>query len=553
MSSPVDPLEFLAQQDLVASLIEAAGKKQWQVLYASRGDSYDGVGIYCALMDPQAAQRALLSDSWDLMIGNGMPGFSQGRDNAELVTNYHRFGSESGVRPLVLRRDFHGAFEDYSEVDEEFRLYHNLAHDHQRQLLLDFDASGREIEVVKLGPGEVTAQLKYLRQFQAGLGLHLAIFVDSSRYSKLPLQDVPEHTRLRQVQTSDKRYFVSIVNCDWRDGYSSFSRLLGKVLLAPPAKERAGIWPFESVEPEPPVQFIIGIDGEGHEVCSSCNPDELNNYFGANPSAPHYLTPVYFRREVLTKYYSEPHRYTVDDGSIRCLGLWMCRIDNDVSDCVAVYLGDLGRDLPYDERLHWRGFNVAPRAGMSETNFRRSVLAEFTDATAPDLVFRREYAATRQSWYRASGWHFFLDPEKGDAHLLDTVRVPVSVSQPEFDGQLVALTKLLVDSLNEQELKKRAGPFEDGTKGIGKLDKFLELLACPDRDRHVKFLRDLQKLRSVGAAHRRGSSYDEALAPFSAGATETPAVFTKILLQAIEFLRAIQALCRNGGSLANKT
>lgn len=552
MQSPLDPLTFLSQDDVVSSLIDAAGKNQWQVLYASRGDSYDGVSVHCALMDDQAAKRAVLSDSWDLMIGSGMPGFSQGWDNGEVVTHYHRFGGESGVRPLVLRRDFHGAFEDYSELDEEFRLYHNLAHDPNRQLLLDFDPSGREIEVVRLGSGEVTAQLKYLRQFQAGLGLHLAIFVDSFRYSQASIEAVPEPDRLRQVYTSERRYCVSIVKCDWRDGYASFSRLLGKVILPPPAKEKAGVWPFEAVEPDPPVEFIIGIDREGEELYSICNPDELNNNFGANPSAAHYLTPVYFRREVLTKYYSEPQRYTVDDGVIRCLGLWVCRIDNDASDFVAVYLGDLGRDLPYDERLYWRGFNVAPREGMSETNFRRSVLAEFTDATAPDLVFRREYVATRQAWQKAHGWQLFLDPEKGDAHIIDTIRVPVSASQPEFDGQLVALTKLLVDSLNEEEIKKRAGPFEADTKGIGKLSKLLERLTCPDRDRNIKFLRDLQKLRSVGAARRKGSSYNQALAPFTTGAATMPAIIAKMLAHAVEFLRSLQGLCGNSGSLANK-
>ena len=36
------------------------------------------------------------------------------------------------------------------------------------------------------------------------------------------------------------------------------------------------------------------IDENGKEIRHTCNPSCLSNYFGANPTAPHYLTPVYF-------------------------------------------------------------------------------------------------------------------------------------------------------------------------------------------------------------------------------------------------------------------
>jgi hypothetical protein len=51
-----------------------------------------------------------------------------------------------------------------------------LAKDKERGVRLDFDASGREIEVVRLKENQVEARLKYLLQFQAGTGLHLAFF-----------------------------------------------------------------------------------------------------------------------------------------------------------------------------------------------------------------------------------------------------------------------------------------------------------------------------------------------------------------------------------------
>ena len=258
--------------------------------------------------------------------------------------------------------------------------------------------------------------------------------------------------------------------------------------------------------------FIIGVDEDGNSVEHTSDPDTLGNYFGANPGAPHYLTAIYFRREVMAKYYAEPERYNVSDGQLTCLSLWSCQIDNDLSSHVAVFLGDLGRDLPYEERLHWRQFNVPPEGGVSETNFRRSFLAQFTDAQAPDLAFRSEYAKIVREWEKAHGWPLFLPLSLGDAYLLDTVRIPVTNSQAEFDEQVGHLTKLLVDSLNEKELAERAGVLEEGTKGISKLAGFLESTQFPERQSIIQLLRDLQPLRSTGSAHRKGSAYEKIIA-----------------------------------------
>jgi hypothetical protein len=102
-----------------------------------------------------------------------------------------------------------------------------------------------------------------------------------------------------------------------------------------------GIWPYEE-KAKPHVEFIIGIDRDGKEVSHSCHPEKLANYFGKNPDAPHFLTPVVFRREVLKKYFDHPERYEISDGYLRCAGLWGLRMDNHSEDRVTVFLGDLG-------------------------------------------------------------------------------------------------------------------------------------------------------------------------------------------------------------------
>lgn len=542
MSKPEpNTLEFLLQEDVIAEFLPSIGKDQWQMLYCSSDNNWSRFGVSCALLDKGAADKAMEHDGWDLMIGDGMPGFSQSWSEDGQVTTYHRFGGASaGLRPFVLRRSFYGAFPSYLEMDEEFRLFHDLAEDKERGLLLAFDASGREIEVVRIYPTEAHARLKYLRQFQAATGLYLAIFIDSVRYSKVPLSDIPAD-RSELIEEGDMfRWRRGVANCDFVNGAETFSRLLGKVIIAPPTQDKSGVWPYEANDDQKEVSFVIGVDEDGNEVEHTSDPGKLDNYFGANPGSPHYLTPVYFRREVLTKYYSESDRYSVTDGQLSCLHLWSCQIDNDHESYVVVFLGDLGRDLPYEERLHWRQYNIAPEGGVSETTFRRSFLAQFADAQTADLEFRRKYNSLVRDWEKVHGWSLFLAPSSGDAHLLDTIRIPVTNSQAELDEQIGHLTKLLIDSLNEKELAALASDLEAGAKGISKLAGFLEATQFPEHQPVIQLFRDLQTLRSTGSAHRKGSGYEKIIAKLGVQPGRKPDAVRRLLEEAIVVLDALR-------------
>ena len=531
-------LDYLLQTDVLEGMFLLVGKEQWQPLYVSRDDDSGRFGLWCALLDDTAVDRALNSNSWDLLIGDGKPGFSQSwHEEGELITEYHPYGGRDGVRALVHHRSFHGAYPSYCEIDQEFRLYHDLAHDPDRGLFLTFDDSGREIEVIRIGPHEITARLKYLRQYQAGTQQNLAVYVDSVRYSTIPLENVGErHDSERNENGIWSRHVAA---CDFHREYSTFSRVLFKVILRTPRLEKAGIWPFDEDE-EPEVSFIIGVNEDGENVEYTSDPDKLGNYFGANPEAPNYLTPIYFRPEVLAKYYAEPERYTVSDGHLSCLGLWICQIDNDLESNVVVFLGDLGRDLPYEERLHWRQFNIPPERGISETNFQRSFLVQFTEPKAADLVFRDEYKRFSADWSVKFGWPFFLPLAPGDAHLADIIRIPVTNSQGEMDEQVLCLTKLLVDSLNERELAKAVTSLPEGAKGIAKLDAFFQASGYEDGKAIVQFLKDLQLLRSTGSGHRKGSAYDETVAKLGVDPKRKPDAVAHLLEEGIAMIRALR-------------
>jgi len=237
----------------------------------------------------------------------------------------------------------------------------------------------------------------------------------------------------------------------------------------------------------------------------------LANYFGANPEAPNYLTPVYFRRHVLHKYYGNPEKYSVEDGLIRCSGSWILRMDNDGPDHVVVFLGDLGRDLPKSERDYWRSFNVAPEGNMSQTGVRRAFLGEWAEAQAPDFRVRAVYRRFVDDWQEQEGWALFREPRGPDANLLQQLRVPLTESQTEFEGSLDILAKLLSDGLNDKEVQRRLESRIKDEKSIAKFERWLRQEGYEHVDRDVKLLRDVQTLRSKAAAHRKGSDYEGTL------------------------------------------
>ena len=73
----------------------------------------------------------------------------------------------------------------------------------------------------------------------------------------------------------------------------------------------------------------------------------------------------------LQKYYAEPNRYSVESGIIRCGTLWSLYIDNESSEYVVAYLGDLGRDLPSREQKHWKTYNIVIDGKLSKSKIMR--------------------------------------------------------------------------------------------------------------------------------------------------------------------------------------
>ena len=432
------------------------------------------------------------------------------------------------------------------ELSQEFRLYHNLYHDRRNSRFLVIDADGQQSEAVRYGDDNYLIRSDLILRFCAVKQMALAIYFDGFRHSEKPLKTFAPHEVRALDEGSFHAFHYAVVHHPGMDrrSFKTMGRLLAcKYILPGPFPKDS-----ESVEEEHQ-KFIIESAADGTPVRHTCDPSKLADYFGMNQGEPHFLTPVFFRAEVLDKYYADPGLFEVEDGRLQCQGLWSLRLDNDHWDYVVVWLGDLGQDLSERERHHWLSFNIPPDGRkISETCFRRAICAQFWDPSRPDFLFKAEFRRFRSEFREHHGWDFFLDLHADDEHFLVALRLPSKDRQAEFDGQLLGLTKIIVDSLNEKQIAAGLSDLAPDEKGITKLEKFFKGRGLQGFERHIKFLRVLQELRSKSAAHRKGSSYEKLIANLQIPDEGLQRVFGALLSASVEFIRFLRSSLLPTGS-----
>jgi len=366
--------------------IKDLGKGEWTTMYASKGDA-EGPAFYSAFIREDQVDKALSDASWDIHIGDGAPGLVTQYENGGETTWYSR-ATDEGIEPFAIKRHFHGIRPSYWEIAEDFRLYFNLYEDHRNKRLLKIDDNGDEHEAVQITPTQIRVKTRLLREYLGVRNMRLALYFDYNRFSKKTLQELglEDHHELEKTEDQVISKGVRRWSGFSDDDKKTHGFVMGKKILL--GDTQAPRQPF-SREDREYEEFLIGVDDDGRGIKHTCDEDQLANYFGKNPGAPHYLTPVFFRKEVLNKYYSQPEKYTITDGYLTCAGMWSLQMDNNVRDSVMVFLGDLGH-LAHIEQKYWRGFNISS-GKMSRAGFERSMLGRFADAESVDFFFKQRF------------------------------------------------------------------------------------------------------------------------------------------------------------------
>ena len=504
-------------------------------VYGGRKDDKWDIFFQSYLVPADRTEEQLKTDTYDA-YGLLRPGVTVygAWDSGEAA--YYKWGNNANIEPLVIKRDYNDLARDNIEIVEEFRFLFNLYYNSQSKEYVDLE---NDTSVVKISDDNlVSIHKRYLKSYLAIKNMALIIHIDS-RCTDIVEDIFP--TDSFDYRNDDNTVFYTVNIGRGHNGIQeeNFSILFGKKVLFGCKLKDCNIWPYN--EKKQYIEFIVGVDDNGRELHYTCDPSKLSNYFGANPDAPHYLTPIFFDSAVLSKYYSNPEKYKVDDGIIRCGTLWSLYIDNQNTGYVSAYLGDLGRNLPSEQEQHyWRGFNKALDAKLSATKFKRDFMALPASSQSQDFVFKNTYVKTNRQFAEKAGWPLFLELDEQDRYNFEGLRIPINNSIVEMDMLVLSLVKVLLDSLNEKEIVSHlTGTYEKLVGSISKLEVWFQEKQLTGYQGHIKFLRNLQELRSSGTGHRKGKSYQKISKVFDIQKENYTETFSNILESATLFLNYI--------------
>jgi hypothetical protein len=355
--------------DIKPEILASFIKNGWITIYKNSDTqaSAERGGIFCCLGNKNKVTEILDNHGWDIRMGHGRPGFVFYHENGQEMATYYRIDGDV-VEPFLHYRCDFGNRPSYFEVSEEFRLYYNLFEEyinlHERNFIHTNDDSDDEI-VIKISKNEIIAKLRFIKDYISARKMVFIIFFDYMRFSNKSLKELgwQERDETTKTTTSVLNHFVRDISSMPINGLITQSWIMGKVIVEGIPHYKPKLFGNQLDEDDGKyVEFIIGYNKDGQILSSTCDENALNNLFGKNPDAPLTLTPVYFSCDVLKKYYDNPHKYSVEDGQIKCNGFWSLQIDNSAPDYVVVFLGDLGK-ISYKEQLYWKHFNISEGKG----------------------------------------------------------------------------------------------------------------------------------------------------------------------------------------------
>jgi len=366
------------------------------------------------------------------------------------------------------------------------------------------DEAGNEIELIRVRITDddwlVDVSALELRTFLHVSGRRLVIQVDNMYHPT----DKSENPSMDSESQSDWFHLNWVVRPGVGGGFGpDFSSLFGVYIIEGAKTSRLPSY-LDDHERDYPA-FIYDVNPEtGVAAKFTCDQKQLANYYGKNPNAPHYLTPICFRREVLARYTAEPSKYNVSPTRVERDGSWGIEIGINTAGLVTAYLGDLGRDLPESERPYWLTFNVLPAGKIEEGQFRRDFLNQFASSPNPVLDLREARARCNDAMKQVLGKPLWKPLPDEQQLAWDHLFGPVQDEPASLNGPLLTLTICLVDAIDPKPLTAFLGGANDGEGSLSLLTRCAERLG--DLNKCTEPLLALQSIRSkAGIAHLASS------------------------------------------------
>ena len=519
-------------KDVVSWVKSDKRKSTWTTVYKQWEDNGSRENLFSVLFPEKLIGEFVEHPSWSLNITNLRPDYAH---YSEKNPQYYRWGIESEYEPIVYQQFYNNIFPTKVEIVEEFLQFFNLYFDTKNNSYISVNIISEQNDVVKIVKHKDNIEIKikthFLRQFlfakKLVLGFQMDYFRDSDR--TLTEQNLNERMLFDEFA---QLYNFNICFKDYSsmDRCNSDSRLLAKSILF--GYESQNIQTdYEKLNSGKCEDFIVDVNNKtGDFIYESCKKSEFQETkYG-------YYTSVFFKREVLLKYYNSPNIYNIEDGSIFMKGSWRLYIDNNNYDFVSAYLGDL-RILPHSEQLYWKSFNIEPQSEVDKRRFAIDFLSSYYDPEIEDLKFKKEYIRVNKLWLKKFGFNLFSTFDENDVHCFKTMRLPLKNEATELDVLILNLCKILIDYLNVKSINTFLTSEQKDLRSIEKLEVFLEMHSFKSYEDIITFYKTLQKLRSIGSAHRKNSDYKKLLAKVGFENLDEKGIFKALLNDAINILK----------------
>ena len=308
-----------------------------------------------SVLAPRGSDEALLTgSSW--LARNNFGGVEVGADGTRIEVQTEKRVGENGdvtIEPFTFLRLWNDAWPSRFEIIQNFILFYNLHFNATGNKYVAVDDAGETTDVVRIGNGErhekIEIRAKFLRNYLTCRGRVLVRQHDHQIHGDRTLAELGiESFRGRRLDSSDYAFELTVVDKGWTSEEHAIGVLNGKDLVRPRDKcqDLLGF-------PKGDCEFIVGVDDQGEEIMEPC----------AERGPEMFLTPVCFKLDVLKKYHDSP-KYKVAQSQVSRGAHWGVKIHQN-GDQVVVFLGDLA-NLPANEQLHWRDYNVLPEKATRE-------------------------------------------------------------------------------------------------------------------------------------------------------------------------------------------
>ena len=487
-------------------------------------------------------QKILLSDcNWltDVKFGNQQVWEYHGRINFDFNSIEEKDGIK--IEPFIISRNYGN--ETRFELIQDFILFYNLYFNEQRQIYKAINEMGEETDVVKVINNEegkkIEIRTNYLKNYLNFKDKILIRQHDHNTDISKNLSEL-ETSAYKTSHVKDNYNFTLIIDefDTSTNDKESFSRLFGKdIILSSTKKKHLLGWNKEYQK------FIIGITKDGDNIEETCNEEELENR--NEKSNILYIKPVFFKSEVLKKYYDTSSKFTVTPSCLRCADFWMLPIFTGLEKLVCVYLGDLGQ-IPHKEQMHWKTYNVRPEGGIPEHMFQRDFRAEFTESYDLIYQFKNTLSKTQKIFSDKFGFILFKPLNGKDEFITKNFRILLNNEQVEFEQQLGYLAKMLPDSIDIKSLKKQFKAKDQRYQKVNNAKGSIQILELFLEKENissdlVQILYKIQQIRSSGIAHRKGEEYERISEKYDLNENDKNEFFKKSITELTDAFKKINS------------